>query len=323
MTDLKNQLMGLLGDEPSAPDDIERIVGAGRRARRRRQAVIATAGTLGAAGIGAAVAIPLAGNGGTERDTITFATPSSPTPSPSPSASTGKCYLMADKGTGQRTLDRLLKEADIVGKVTSIRKVPTVKGGGRTIVEVCTGGATPEQPQAEENEPPKGPPYNYEEKPAAIAARLESHLHDRVSGFGLSITYTRPFAQESSKLDDGKPSYFGGNVDVHEESGYADIGVQVIHETTDQVPFTGDCTAADKCEETTLADGSVLRTGQVKAGRGDIVVTAEVHRPDGVVVHAQESNYPFGPDAGTQPHGEQPLTLDQLVSLAKDSAFTF
>ena len=48
MTDLKDQLTRLLGDEPSAPDDIERIIGAGRRARRRRQAVIATAGTLAA-----------------------------------------------------------------------------------------------------------------------------------------------------------------------------------------------------------------------------------------------------------------------------------
>ena len=79
------------------------------------------------------------------------------------------------------------------------------------------------------------------------------------------------------------------------------------------MPFTGDCTAAQHCVETKLPDGSVLRTDQVKAGRGDLILTAEVHQPDGVVVQAQESNYPFGPDAGSQPHGDQPLTLDQLV----------
>jgi hypothetical protein len=53
------------------------------------------------------------------------------------------------------------------------------------------------------------------------------------------------------------------------------------------------------------------------------VLTAEVHRPDGVIVQAQESNYPFGPGAGTQAHGDQPLSLDQLVSLAEDPHFTF
>jgi hypothetical protein len=67
----------------------------------------------------------------------------------------------------------------------------------------------------------------------------------------------------------------------------------------------------------------VLRTGQAKAGPGDTVITAEVHRPDGTVVQAQMSNYPFGPDAGTQTHGDQPLTLDQLVSLAEDEHFAF
>jgi hypothetical protein len=144
-----------------------------------------------------------------------------------------------------------------------------------------------------------------------------------VTEIGLTITYVRAFAQETDTLDSGNPSYFTGNIDVHQPSGYADIGVQVTHKTSEQVPFDGDCTAADKCEETTLADGSVLRTGQVKAGRGLVVLTAEVHRPDGVVVQAQESNYPFGPDAGSQPHGDQPLSLEQLVSLAKDSAFTF
>ena len=319
MTDIKAQLARLLADEPTAPDDVERIVGAGRRARRRRQAAVATAGLLGAAGVGAAVAIPIAASGG-GGDAITFA--QSPSPTPSPSASTGKCYLSIATGDGKAALDKVMKAAAKLGTVTSIRKVATPKGH-RTIVEACTDGAKPQQPAAQDNEPPAGPPYDYTEQPEAIASRLESHLHDRVTGFGLTISYSRPFAQESSTLEKGRPPYYTGNVDVREDNGYGDIGVQVIHKTTEQVPFTGDCTAADNCEETTLPDGSVLRTGQVKVGEGDLILTAEVHRPDGVVVQAQESNYPFGPDAGSQPHGDQPLTLDQLVALAEDDAFTF
>lgn len=54
-----------------------------------------------------------------------------------------------------------------------------------------------------------------------------------------------------------------------------------------------------------------------------MVLTADVHRPNGLVVQAQESNYPFGPDAASQPHGEQPLTPEALVGLAEDAAFTF
>ena len=321
MTDLKDQLARLLADEPAAPDDLERIVTSGRRARRRRQVVVATAGTVGAAGLGAAVAIPLAFAGGGKGE-IKVAVSPSESPTPSPSGSAGTCYLMVSNHKGANVIDRLLKKADALGKVTSIRRVPTATGH-RTMVEVCTNGAKPDEPQAQASEAPKGPPYKYDEKPNAIAARLGSHLHDRVAGFGLTITYTRPFSQESAQMDGGHPTYYGGNVDVHEDSGYADIGVQVIHETTEQVPFTGDCTAADNCEETTLDDGSVMRTAEVKAGRGDMVITAEVHRPDGTVVQAQMSNYPFGPEAGSQPHGDQPLSLKQLVSLATDEEFSF
>ena len=197
--------------------------------------------------------------------------------------------------------------------------------GTKRVLEVCSGGSAaaavvPTKPAAAS---PALPAYAYTEKPSAIAARLGTHLRERVTGFDLSITYTRPFSQESSTLEGGRPSYFGGNVDVHETTGYADIGVQVTHATTGLVPFTDPCTEAQHCTETTLPDGSVLRTGQVDAGPGDVVVTAEVHRPDGVVVMAQESNYPFGPDAGSQAHGEQPLALDALVALAEDEAFTF
>lgn len=320
MTDIKDQLARLLADEPPAPDDLERIVTSGRRARRRRQLVVATASTVGVAGLSAAVAVPVALTGGGGKDAVNVAV--RPSPTASPSATTGNCYLISAKPKDAKlTLARLLRSGK-VGDDPSVKNVQT-QSDGRTIMEVCAAGASASQPNADAAEQPKGPPYKYDEKPDAIAARLGSHLHDRVAGFGLTITYTRPFSQESSNMDAGHPSYYGGNVDVHENDGYADIGVQVTHETTEQVPFTGDCTASDNCEESTMDDGSVLRTAQVKAGRGDTVITAEVHRPDGTVVQAQMSNYPFGPDAGTQPHGDQPLSLKQLISLAQDADFAF
>jgi hypothetical protein len=247
-------------------------------------------------------------------------------PSPTPTAGTGSCYLIA--GTPERMKHELarLVQSGKVGADPSFKRVRSRTVGDRTILEVCAQGASLKDPRPHKQHDAQGPagaPYDYTEKPEAIASRLGAHLRERVTGFGLSITYTRPFSQETSTLEHGRPSYFGGNVDVHEASGYGDIGVQVTHAVTEQVPFTGDCTAAEHCTETTLPDGSLLRTGQVEAGSGDLVLTAEVHRPDGVVVQAQQSNYPFGPDAGTQRHGDQPLTLDQLVALAEDDAFTF
>ena len=321
MTDLKNQLMRLLADEPAAPDDIERVVTIGRRARRRRQTAVATAGTLGAAGIGAAVAVPLLTTGGnTDRIDLRQA-PSSVSPSPSP---TGPCYIAVQQSRAdlQREIAKL-RASGKLGAHPTVTKLAK-KLGQQRMVEVCAEGVQPKNPTAQQgDEAPAGPPYKYTADPSAIASRLGAHLRSRVTDFGLTISYTRPFSQESSNLDKGRPSYYGGNVDIRESKGYGDIGVQVTHQTTEQVPFTGDCTAADNCVETTLDDGSVMRTAQVDAGRGDTILTAEVHRPDGVIVQAQESDYPFGPDAGTQVHGDQPLSLKQLVSLATDAEFTF
>ena len=326
MTDLKNQLLRLLADEPAAPDDLERIVSAGRRARRRHQAAVVTAGTLGAASVGAAVAVPMLAFGGNGHD-VKVGIQSPPTSKPTPTASVpaGHCDFVLGSGNVRDALKALHKKADAAGvKQWKTKKLSKLKG--HTLLEVCPKGVPFENPQAavaQDNQPPAGPPYKYSEDPSAIASRLGAHLHSRVTDFGLTIRYTRPFAQESANMDKGHPSYFGGNVDIHESNGYGDIGVQVTHETTEQVPFSGDCTAADNCVETTLPDGSVLRTGQVDAGRGDTILTAEVHRPDGMVVQAQESDYPFGPDAGTQQHGDQPLSPKQLVSLATDPEFTF
>ena len=324
MTDLKDQLMRLFADEPNAPDDLEHIVGAGRRARRRRQVAVVTAGTLGAASVGAAVAVPLlttGGNGHTAKVGV-----QSP-PKPTPTASAGHCDFVIAKGKGNvhRAIVSLHKKAIASGGAKDFATKRFSKRGGVTMLEVCPRGVPMEDPAqaAPQDQPPPGPAYKYSDDPSAIASRLGSHLHTRVTNFGLTISYTRPFAQESANMDKGHPSYFDGNVDIREANGYGDIGVQVSHQTTEQVPFDGDCATADHCVETTLPDGSVLRTGQVDAGRGDTILTAEVHRPDGVIVQAQESDYPFGPDAGTQTHGDQPLTLDQLVSLATDTNFTF
>ena len=324
MTHLRDQLSRLLESEPAAPYDMDDIVRSGRRARRRHNVALAAAGAVGAAGVTAAVVVPVMALGGGNQDTVRLG--SRPPASAAPSSSTGKCYLMAAPSkTFKRDLARLVASGR-VGSEPSIHRVHLGKHQNRIAVEVCTKGTSAkdlQQGDPQADQPPAGPPYTYTEDPQAIAARLGAHLHDRVAGFGLDISYVRPFAQESSSLESGHPKYYDGNVDVHEANGYGDIGVQVTHEVTVLVPFSGDCNAADNCVETKLPDGSVLRTGQVQAGKGDVVLTAEVHRPDGVVVQAQESNYPFGPDAGSQPHGGQPLTLDQLVHLAEDAAFTF
>jgi len=321
VTDLKNRFMLMLSDEPTAPNDLESIVSAGRRARRRRQAAMAAVSTIGVAGLTTAVAVPIAMTGGTGSDDK-VGVQAQQKPSPSPSATRGNCYLIAAKPKAAKlTLQRFVRSGK-VGDHPEVTQMRALKDG-RTVLQVCSPGASASQPTDEAAEPPTGPPYHYTEQPEDIAARLGAHLTNRVTNWGLDITYTRPFAQETSTLEKGHPAYFDGNVDVHEAQGYGDIGVQVTHKTTEQVPFTGDCNAADNCEETTLDDGSVLRTGEVKAGPGLTVVTAEVHRPDGVVVQAQMSNYPFGPDAGTQDHGDQPLSLKQLISLAQDPDFTF
>jgi len=323
VTDLRDQLARLVDDEPEAPYDIDAVLRSGRRARRRHHAALAAAGTVGAAGLTAAVVIPVLATGGSEASLTVGGQPSH---SPSPAATHGKCYVMAAPPSAVKREIARLARTEKLGKHPTVTTVKPRKLGDRRLVEVCTQGMSPVDPRPgkrAEADQPAGPPYSYSEEPTAIASRLGAHLHDRVSGFGLSITYTRPFSQESSTLERGHPSYFGGNVDVLETSGYGDIGVQVTHSTTEQVPFTGDCAAADNCEESTLPDGSVLRTAEVKAGPGLTVITAEVHRTDGVVVQAQMSNYPFGPDAGTQKHGDQPLTLKQLISLAQDSDFTF
>lgn len=309
MTDIKDRLTTLLHDEPTAPDDLDAIVTRGKHALRRRTTLTTAAGTAGAAALTAAVVVPITAAGhGDPSQSISVAS------SPSPSH---HCRTVSAAEAKKMHIAGLVRH----GKLYFVRESPAHAKGfavcGHAAGELKAGPGGPATPSADA--------YHYTEAPQQISQRLGQHLTKQVEDLGLTITYTRPFAQESSSLDSGHPAYYGGNVDVREASGYGDIGVQVTHEVTTQVPFTGPCQADSraKCVETTLPDGSVLRTAEVHAGAGGVILTAEVHRPDGVVVQAQESNYAFGPDAATEAHGSQPLSLDQLTALAEDPQFSF
>jgi hypothetical protein len=169
---------------------------------------------------------------------------------------------------------------------------------------------------------PPAPRYHYTEQPGHIADRLGAHLTDRVRNWGFTIVYTRPFAQETSQLEKGHPRYYDGNTDVQVKGGPADVGVQVTHAVTTQVGLSGKC-SPPMCEQTTLPDGSTERTQRIHSGSGGaMVISVEIHRPNGLVVEAQQSNYAFGPEA-TRSRSHQPLTLAQLKDLAEDPAFSF
>ena len=316
MTDLKGHFERILEDEPNSSDDVEGIVRAGRQARRRRRMVTALAGGTAAAAV-TAVVVPVALVAGTNRTAPEIHVLSQPTPTNAPTAKHARCYyVIAGNSAGAQ---RKLAKAHF--KVMN-------KKHGRVLAYRCQHGATPQampDAGAKQAAGPQEPRYQYTEDPAAISSRLGKHFADRIAAFGLTVNYTRPFAQETSTVESGHPPYFGGNADIEEAQGYGDIGVQVTHKVTTQVPANQSCDdpSMSNCTKTTLADGSTLETAEMHAGRGDIILTAEVHRPDGLVVQAQESNYPFGPAAGSETHGSQPLTLDQLVSLAEDPGFSF
>lgn len=341
MDDLKLSLESLLSAEPEAPDDLELIVGRGRRARRRRTAVTTVAGGAGAAALTASVVVPISLARGPGGDPA-HAGAAHPGHPPKAGVSIRKqCELVRStmNPAASGSLTRLdagnaLSFAETrlpASKPGTYYEIRVTRHGQRTLVTYCLsshhgiGDAAPGAPSRTRSTSPTTPTYTYTESPQEISARLGTHLADRVQAFGLTVNYTRPFSQETSTLEAGHPDYFGGNVDVQETSGYGDIGVQVTHRSTQQTPLTGPCDSSgpSQCQQTTLADGSVLRTERVQAGAHDLILTADLARPDGVLVQAQESNYPFGPDAGTEAHGTEPLTLDQLTALAEDPHFTF
>jgi hypothetical protein len=335
MTDLKDRFSALLSAEPDAPDDVDWIVTRGRRAWRRRRAVSTVAGGAGAAALTAAVIVPIVlVDGGGGPSAVSIAThKTSPTAVPTP---TPHCMYRVTNGPhGQRQASRMRANAKAL-RADAKRLGVTSSGQGFTTREVrhgasiylaycAKGDAAPTEATPSASPSPTTPPYSYTESPQAISDRLGAYLTGQVTALGLTSGYTRPFSQETSTLESGHPDYFGGNVDIHESSGYGDIGVQVNHQSTEQQALTGPCDpdSRSQCQQSTLPDGSILHTDRVYAGTHNLILTAEVSRPDGVLVQAQESNYPFGPDAATEPDGSEPLTMDQLIGLAEDPHFTF
>jgi hypothetical protein len=320
MTDIRDELARLLDNEPQAPDQIGLVVTRGRRALRRRTVLTAVAGTAGTAAVTAAVVVPItATGGGNGTGSIRVGTTAPPVAC--------RIYYAIDKG-GHREYKKNLASVIRQWRQSGHRDAYTLRTKkmphGAEMIRICAGPQPGPIKNPAAPKPPalSGPRYTYTEMPTDIADRLGSHLVQSITADNLDIVFKRSFAQESSKLDSGHPNYYDGNVDVSLAGGnQGDIGVQVTHEVTTQVPFDGTC-EAPKCVETTLPDGSILRTDQVDPG-GGLILTAEVHRPDGVVVHAQESNYGFGPNAPVKQYGDQPLTLQQLTALAEDPAFTF
>jgi hypothetical protein len=324
MTDLRNRFASMLGDEPGVPDDLDGIVAAGRRMLRRRTTITGAAGTVGVAALTAAVVVPITMVGGTARHPNGVSVQSAPTPTP-----TKPCYVielkgtgghrayMIKKGTGRLPISRLYKD---MWKHGNLHIVHYGVGPAKHACTVIPRTGTP-APSSTPTTPP-APGYHYSEPPTRIADRLGTHLRDRLQGWGFSIIYSRPFAQETSRLEKGHPKYFDGNDDVSIGGKPADVGVQVTHAVTTQVPFTGHC-AAPKCMQTALPDGSVEQTAHQRSGTGGaMVISVEVHRPNGLVVEAQQANYGFGPEATTA-RTQQPLTLAQLRTLAEDAAFSF
>lgn len=329
MSDLKDRLSALLSFEPDAPDDLDGIVARGRRARRRRVAVTTVAGGAGAAALTASVVVPISFAHGSGSGTTPVHTAHG---GHSPSSVQAKRCEVISRGTAEHSAANV-SNPRAVSRIKKLYVLPS-PGPGATLgvrrlkhhlveIYLCggAGDATPTPSTPPQSQKSHQPRYTYTESPQHISTRLGAELTNRVKAFGYPITYTRPFSQESSTLAAGHPDYFGGNVDVQESHGYGDIGVQVTHRSTHQPALTGSCTGS--CHQRTLPNGSVVRTGRVHAGKGNLILTAEEARPDGVLVQAQESNYAFGPQAASEPSGTEPLTLHQLVNLAIDPSFTF
>ncbi len=319
MTDIKDRFAGMLADEPPGRDDIDHVVGAGRRRLRRRTALISVAGTAGTAAVVAAVVVPLSVEGSSAPNREALITAGSH-PSPPP------CQSYLARPGSRRALKRdvagIVKQWHSRGqRVYRLQQSRLTHGLERITVCSGPGDGTTKRPVTATAPASSAPRYHYSEDPQAIASRFGRELSHAVDAAGRTIVYTRPFAQETSTLESGHPSYYDGNVDVALGGDQGDIGVQVTHAVTEQVPFDGSCDPP-YCSQTTLPDGSVLQTDRVDAGKGTIL-TAVIHRPDGLVVAAQESDYGFGPNAPVHTYGAQPLTLDQLTSLAADPAFQF
>jgi hypothetical protein len=318
MTDLNERFAAMLEDEPTPPYDLDRVVAGGRRALRRRTTLATVAGTAGAAAVTAAIVVPLASAApGGSPNTVAVLSSASPAPT------CHTYWALRHNGVPSKLyFTDVLKHAhpkpgDILRVKQLYRKKLT---GLRTCEKPTKNGGLPASPDPSKT--PTPPAYNYTADPQTIASGFATELAKQVDALGLSIIYSRPFAQESSTLENGHPTYYAGNVDVQLPDGPADIGVQVTHAVTTPVPFDRPCNAPD-CTETKLPDEGVEEITHIHSGSGGaMVIAVEIHHADGLVVEAQESNYAFGPEA-TRARSSQPLTIDQLTQLAEDPAFAF
>jgi hypothetical protein len=319
VTDIKTHLNSAFGDEPPLVDDLDVVMATGRGALRRHRGRTATFGVAGIAVLTAAVVVPIVASQGA-------GTPAHVGIAPAHHAPAGKQSCKSFYVAGASGSKGVLKKAKAQARsLPDGRVMPLRSYSGKKVVEVtnCTAAQLKKAEHADGG--PTGPKYHYTEAPTAIAGRLATTLAADISAASLTTVYSEPFAQESSTLEGGHPSYYDGNVDVQVGSTLGDIGVQVNHPTTTQQPFDGKCDGSGfaDCERTTLANGDVLQTDQLKVGKGGaFIIEAQVSRSDGTLVQAQESNYAFGPEA-TQAHGDQPLPLSALVTMAEDSAYSF
>jgi hypothetical protein len=321
MTDLNDRLAAMLENEPPAPYDIDRVVTDGRRALRRRTTLTAVAGAAGTAAVTAAVVVPVtaASHHGSTNVIKVGA-------QPSPKVAEARCELYLQKSATaaarKHELALLRQKAERRGADGTTVTTHKLKHHV-TEVAVCPPGAKPDAVTKPTPTTPPQPSYHYTADPQTIASGFESELDQQVKKLGFTVVYSRPFAQESSKLEKGHPSYYDGNVDVQLADGPADIGVQVTHKVTELVPLDGECNPSD-CTRSKVADGSLLQVSHIDAGSGGAeVIAVEIHHANGLVVQAQMSNYAFGPEATRDRTKNQPLTIDQLTALAQDPAWTF
>jgi hypothetical protein len=319
VTDIKNHLASALGDEPPMIDDLDAVMTAGRGQLRRRTGWLTVAGTAGAAALATAVVVPIVASSSSGQPTKVVSQ-STPKPAVKGPVKCNTYFVAIPSGASDRKAVARAK-AKVAGPDGKSYVERVKHDGGKKIEAVSS---CPNPLKATKSSGPSGPKYHYTEAPATVAHRLASTLASDVAAQNLTVVFSTPFAQESSTLEKGRPSYFDGNVDVKVGSTLGDIGVQVNHPTTAQQPLTGKCdgTGFAMCQRKTLSNGAVLQTDQVKVGHGTYIVEAQVSRPDGTLVHVQESNYAFGPEA-TKAYGDQPLPLSALVTMAEESAYSF
>jgi hypothetical protein len=184
---------------------------------------------------------------------------------------------------------------------------------------------------------PTAPAYRYTQNPNQVSNRLDHAASHLLAGVGATITGVHGFTQAANPgvppaiptdtFRNGRPTYFSGNYDVTTPAGAGNVLFVVSHVSTRQSSPPNACAhirggAPDtNCQSTTLGDGSIVQTSQHESF-GVQTLVAEQTRPDGVTVWVELTNHRFNTGVSHKP-GPQPLTLQRLVTLAKDPALSF